>query len=573
MMTDIKDQKAASTNQIKYQKSNVEKSESLMSGFCSGSFNAGHDRPIAYSYYMAGEKIRNMTWESKIKLLTPKTPSYQRLFLTAKTFFVPYTRVFKNYEEFAAQKGGGNETKIQHLPTLTGKLIPNMTDDSVGAETQIFNTLWWRDSFTSFYIPRTQTLMEDSWQSSMPFYDACPLRAVVAIRNDFLRNKEYDYEWTEYDDDEVSEEEWQSYFPTTTGNFYKLKMRAMLPDSYYTNYRTEVAAYSPLIAEVIPDNNYLLSYWTNYENFSDYVRMQAETAMKNDWDIVAELRGAPPALEGKVQLIGKKTIPLNYSAVTQNAYSNASGIEPQFKALGTQGAYSYTEIKVPLVEYFEGKEDGIIITIATVWAETAYTSAFNRQSLNISAKDRYRPDLADAKIDIMYRIEGGTNYKTQAEEIIANKSASVIGFKRKFSELFKLPDCICSGDLLQNGYYRIDYSGDALTEPNYIGEELIPNNTFTFFENSRYDFIDEANSEFENTFVITKKFWLDYSDLMLDKNQAVKSEKCMINVEGSDVDYIMNGHNQIYHIGKITKISNLPIDEAIKNDFTKWGEH
>lgn len=418
------------------------------------------------------------------------------------------------------------------------------------------------------YSIATQTYYQEQCRSTTYFR----LETCTAIYNDFLRYKELVPEKTEYvNDDTVSQAEWDSYFPTDTEKLNYLKWRALLPDSYYTNFRVELQGMSTPEPSMSNTSQNLL-YWIQYENLTDYVRQQSLDSMKNDWEIVAELRGTRPALQKQVQIIGRKTVPLNYSAVTQNTYNSTPNIDPNYKALGQQGAYSYTEVKIPTIEYFESIEDGVIITIANVFADTCFTSAFDRQSLNVNAMDRYRPDLASQKTDILYAIENGTNFRTTSEENLRlpGGGASSIGFKRKFSELFCLPNVVF-GDMVQNPYYKIEKEIIVDLDTDYwVSEELttISNNTFTFFENSRFNYYEDKTG-----FAFNKKPYLDYSDLMLDKNMAVKEEKIAITIGDTEVDFLINGDDQIYYVGKMISITDIPVDESIKNDFTKWGEH
>ena len=87
-------------------------------------------------------------------------------------------------------------------------------------------------------------------------------------------------------------------------------------------------------------------------------RSQAENAQKNDWDIIAEIRGSKKLSEGKVQLIGKTSLNLNYAAITQNAYSSDTNVREDFRVLGQQGAYSFTEVNLPLYAGMEFNEEG-----------------------------------------------------------------------------------------------------------------------------------------------------------------------------------------------------------------------
>lgn len=570
MTLDKQQTKPFTTNQIENQKENVPRTVNVLSGWIANSMNGGHNRTIHWKKVMAGERHREYRLKMNIKMLTPKTPTYQQLKATVRTYFVPNSRVWDNAEKYTAQKGGSTTEKIAEIPNLGGKFLyypaANVTTGE-SITTLLSNTTTWRDSFISSYVPRigkTQELnvMNDGLPYGyLPKISVLPLRGRIAIYNDYERNKEYEEERTEYKTDTVSEQEWESYLPYNVGNdtnqisnkIENLTMRAKKDNSYYSDYRTELQGFETMLPDAGDegfDDNALLN-WASWESKIAEARSQALNAQKNDWTIISELRGSKVLTEGKVQLIGKKTFNINYATITQSAYNTNQDIDANFQVMGQQGAYSYTEVNIPLYAGMEFVEEGYIHVIMTVTADTVYENGIDRNELNVTPLDEYRPDLLDDKKDVLYKIEMGTEHVTSQEDY-----KEAIGFKRKYSEYFKLPNII-AGDMTTNDYYGY------VNGTNYEQEKVITQKTFQFFENNPENFILDDGT------IIQKKIWKDYTDFHINKNQAIKNA---VTVYAAD-NYFINGQNQIFLVGIATCVAELPIDPSIAKNYTKWGEH
>lgn len=221
--TDIRNQSVPTVNQVENTKPNVPTSSTILSGFLGNSMNAGHNKTIAFKQVMAGERHRELRLQGKFQLLTPLTPTYQQLKMNIKTYYVPNVRVWKNAEAFTSQAGGENMDKPQIIPNFAGKILPiikntNQTGD-VKYSMPIQHTTAWRDTMISSYVPRIGQMpvgtSQVDFEIPMPAYSALGVRGRIAIYNDYERNKDYDEERVEYNTDEVSEAEWQSYLPTT----------------------------------------------------------------------------------------------------------------------------------------------------------------------------------------------------------------------------------------------------------------------------------------------------------------------------------------------------------------------
>lgn len=562
------EQMPATVNQIKEEKPNAPRVITGLIGNLAVSFNGGHHRTIAYKKVMAGEKHIAYRLQGNIQLLTPLTPAWQKLKMEIQTFFVPDVRVWTNAEKFYAQKGGTSEEKIAEIPNFKDQTIAGIID-STNSSINLQDSTVWRDRWVSSYIPRFSSFNrkdnadEETEWIQLPKVSALPLRGMVAIYNDFLRNKEYDREEPEYKGDTVSYAESESYFRPEIRNLNFEEMRCKKNNSYYSDYRTDVQGFEtmePSLAD--PFSN--LNSWIQFENLMDAARTQANDAQKNDWDIIAELGGTKPATQGKVQLIGRKVIPLNYSAITQSTYNTNSEIEEEFTVMGKQGAYSYTEIDLPIYTGFEAIEHGHIHVIVNVTADTVYESAFERTMLNCNALDQYRPDLSAEKFDVMYEIEQGAVNKNM-------NNYAVYGFKRKWSELFKLPNVI-QGDMTTNPHY--DYRANQSGGVTFNGSDtVLSQKTYQFFELGADKTAWRAP---DGRFMLqNKNVWQDYTDLQINNNLAIREEIEYIPAANGTTNHQFHvmGQNQIIMVGKTELVANLPVDEAIKNNFTKWGEH
>lgn len=558
MLKPINEQSPATKNQITNSKPDIIKNSNILQGYFANSINGGHIKPITYKYVMAGEKHIEYRLQASIKMLTPLTPCYQRLKAVFKAYFVPNSRVWTNAEKFLSQKGGSTETKIKTIPNINSKIIPqyHVGDQNSHENITIFDTDIWRDSWANCYMPKYLTGLKDANNETLPEYSILPFRGFKAIYNDYERNKEYDEELTEYKGDTVSDEEIKSiFYPNYTdknNNVESYIIRGKRQNSYYTDYRTELLGEET--TEPNGNTNTAMVDITEWEKKVAEYRSQAENAQENDWDIIAKIRGSKKLTEGKVQLLGTKTVGLNYQTITQNAYNTNTGIKEEFQTMGTQGAYSYTEVDIPLYQMQEFNEEGYIHILMQVTADTVFETGFERTGLNVNYNDIYRPDLKDLKHDVLYQIEknGGQTIK-----VAGNKA--VDGFKRKFSEYFKLPQPI-GGDMVSTGAYEttIAKSTQLATIPNKTIIE--PNKTFQFFE------IDDRFGE--NTG--KKAIWKDYTDLLINKNMAIQQE---VEMTGDlTTTFRIKGQNQIFFIGMATCLCDLPIDENIRKNYSTWGE-
>lgn len=574
---DIQGNKPYTVNQISNDKPNVPRSINVLSGYAAGSMNGGHNKTAAWQFVMAGQRIKEMRFKVNLKTLTPLTPTYQNLRCTARVYYVPHARVFTNFEKFLAQRGGASETKISEFPNIGGKVVPFMRYTSARG-TNLMNTDLWRDSFISSYIPRfgQYVIRAPLTQNEivMPKINVLPIRARVAIYNDMERNREYEEEVLEYKDDTVSDEEWKSYLPTQTSKLDFYNMRARKGNSYYTDYRTEMQGEETTLPIDNETSSTSLLSWISYEAKAAQIRAEAENAQMRDEDIIAKIRGSQKLREKRVLLVGQQTFNLNYAAITQNTYNTNENVQEQFQVMGTQGAYSYTEVNLPLLNDLVFLEEGTLHVILNVSADTVFESGVDRLLLNVSADDIYTPDLADDKLDVLYDIEMGTI--KDPSELNAEGYSKIVGYKRRWSEYFKLPNVI-AGDMTTKNYFQTNVNGAEFTPTE---TQIITNKTFQFFEEDNEFYYERTRTT--TTDVYPKKIWKDYTDLMINKNLAVQMPIEFYTVTQAETEdepvqtYVggrVKGQNQIFFVGVITELTDMPVDEKIKGNYTTWGEH
>ncbi len=568
----LNEQTPAGKNSISSNKPAVFQSANYMDGYFAGSCNGGMLRPITYKKVMAGEKIYDYSVKIRISMLTPKTPAYQKLKMTLKCFFVPDSRVWANSEKFYSQKGGSTVAKVSEIPNLGGKQMPIIPVSTATDNYRFYtDTELFRDSWVSTYIPKYQTgaapVSATSNYRTLPKVNVLPLRGFTAIYNDFLRNKEYDAALQEFNSDNVTNVEFSHYFLNASEqvanlqytNLSRVLLRGRRQNSYYTDYRTELLGDEVNAPSDALTNAVSLSEW---QKQVAELRSEAENAQLNDWDIISKIRGSKPLEENKVILLGEREIGLNYHSVPQDTYNLNTDVQPEFQVLGQLGAYSYTEASVNLFQFQEFKQEGFLHVVAQVSADTVFETGFERTLLNVTPFDNYRPDLVDLKNDVLYEIEKSGTRIMNDEDL-----TKVSGFKRKYSEYFKLPN-ICQGDLTNGGFYKLfpeTLDGTFELSVDSSGNPIRYNSkrSYQFFE---IDDKEQANFK-------KKNLWQDYTDFLINKNQAImQDEITYVAPDGGSSLALVQGQNQIFFLGIHSCLSDLPMDDKIKNNYTKWGE-
>lgn len=593
-------------------------------GYIANSMNAGHNRPIAWQYVMKDTRVKQDKITLNIKMLTPKNPAYQRLHATLRTYKVPMKRVFKNFDRFLAQSPADEDRplsypNIKYSPKGNKRRIPmtgNLNNNEKDGYQSAFNSLWYRDTFASCYLPVVGSKEKMGVATGgangtgyLPDFNACILRGSVAIYNDFERNKEYQDARPEYDGDNVTDEEMKNYFPVSlwhtnqsrnteateldrslweeNGALDYYQRRACKPRNYYSNYRINAQGFAELAPTTEELNkNYegtnipnqvngegAFSYvkWDIWERKAQEALAQAENANKNVWDIIAQLRGGSPAQQNEVQLIGENTFDLNYKSVTQSTYNANSAVQERYQALGEQGAYSYTEIEVPTFAGYVFDTECILHYTLTVWADPVYERAIDRTAMNVKWDQIYRPDLAKDEYDTLLSAELSVNYPVT--DTTNDHSDQAIGYKRKYTEYYKLPNCI-AGDMVKENWLMEDM--EPMNLPimgNYAPTtELIGQGTFTFFETSVNTTrnVQPLNDGNDISNWNGKQIYFDYTDLQINDNQAYKND---LYCPGSDYNnsICVDGNNQIFFVGTHEQECILPMDNIIETNFQEWG--
>lgn len=108
-----------------------------------------------------------------------------------------------------------------------------------------------------------------------------------------------------------------------------------------------------------------------------------------------------------------------------------------------------------------------------------------------------------------------------------------------------------AGEYIVNEYETTDNNGTETQK------------TFQYFEKD--DRFTTANHK--------KNIWQDYTDLLINKNQAIQNEIQTYHSAEYNQDILrIKGQNQIFFVGTHSALTSQPIDEKIKENFTEWGE-
>lgn len=192
--------------------------------------------------------------------------------------------------------------------------------------------------------------------------------------------------------------------------------------------------------------------------------------------------------------------------------------------------------------------------------------------LNVSALDIYRPDNAQ-KNDVMYELETSTENLDNG----AAQEMRIKGFKRKFNELFK-GNIVIQGDMtsMPHEAMRNIPGGGIEIKEIMNAEQIATNGTYQFHETDEYFFNTYGENIPGGTLsnYYTKNHWLDYTDLLINKNLAYKRPVLSDDhgQEGQEVVKV-SGQNQLTFSGQLLFLMDLPVPESVMNDYTTWGEH
>lgn len=376
--------------------------------------NGGILYPIGYKEVLAGETIEDYSIDNLTRIITPRVPTLDRIYMNIRAYFVPHTRVWENAEKILAGKADIDFRNLSADDTdIPNVSIPNH-----------LTTIWgFRDTLLARYgVPNN---------SSTTTYNVLLPRGYRAIYNDFIRNKDYQLPKPEFKGNTVGSTEEQylvpyeefSPIPGSIDQGYLVE-RAPTRKNYLTNVKSQIGL----------DTTQTQSGTLNLQNHLDWqtafmdAKQRADNANKNDWDIIAELGGTQPVLADRVEFLGEVDYELNYQQITQSAPTiDNSG------PLGTTGSFSYTKANGTIFNYKHFKQHGYIHILASITIDKQYEESTPKELMKISGDDIYRPGLAKKEIQLLHRKEIGN---------IESSTDLTAGYQPAWSEYKRLPSIV-----------------------------------------------------------------------------------------------------------------------------------
>lgn len=545
----------------------IHKLRRTLKGSVDHSFNAGIIKPISYKKVFAGEHIYNYTLKGVLRMQTPRVPSLTKLVANFKAFFVPHKLVYADYEKWAAARRSLDppvnfpsvRPDIRYFPqnNTPGQYVYRVITDSLN----------WRNSPMSTYLPRFFSGMTSSSEGFQPYLqniNPLALRGYRYIYNDFYRPKGYVAPVTTYNDSIVGLPEQQSYFGGVLAADGQPMLhplfRGMPRNSYYTDFRATQIADSQLMLSSVDRVTHV--QWQ--QQIAEY-RERSQNANMTDHQVVAELRGSKPAQEGKVRYLGEANIPVNFQQIAATAQSDINGLSDQFQGLGVVGAFSYTEFSTDIFSYESFNEDGYVHVLCQISADHVYQNGLAREhAIGVSVQD-YRPELSTLVDDQLYSYELGT---AQAGQGSAITPTDLIGYKRRYSELLRLPDSH-SGDLTSGGYLDVGRR-DAQGNSTPIASQ----DYWTYTRPILYENIYVTTPASKGAFITTMKPWLDYSDLLLNRNQTVPNYISSISqsFDPLDIDARLSGEAQFQFFADCECDTQMPVNPDISGNYLEAGQ-
>lgn len=429
----------------------------LEGGKSIATYDGGDLQPIMFKVVNAGEKIKKWDIESLTRILAPKVPTTDALKVTFKAGFVPMTRMVHDYDKLKANKAEIGESLETSLPTFT------VDTNAVGTNIPIQQHETWKTRVASFFLPNYVA-------RNIPA-SVIPIRAYEEFYNAFCRNKMYQPAMPRFIEQHVTQEE-KNWILGNIGDItygYGAIKKDQARNNYYTNIKNKLQDSNnegkeikdrtdlmkiyqgdgaPISQAFVTHNNEFLKGGTNsgpdfnqtahidWQNQIAEFRRRTNDAIKNDWEIIAELGGTTAVKTDRPEFLGEITRKLNYHQITQSAPSGDPETQSQ---LGSTGAFSVTMDDSTLFGYKEFKQDGIIIVTATVWSDNTYEEGIHRTAMISKTTDMFNPELAKQQIDVLLKqeVDGTTWFNT------GNPAANVVGFKPKYTEFDTMPNlCI-----------------------------------------------------------------------------------------------------------------------------------
>lgn len=387
----------------------------LENGKSAITMNGGLLYPLLYKEILAGEYIREWKIDNLTRLITPFVPTMDKVKLSIDAYFVPNTRVMKNWNELITDKDDASSQELnRELPTFT--TAPELTQNF-----NFKNTLMAR-----YGVPNNGGVSK---------INMLLLRGYRAIENDFIRNKQYEPKKVEWNGRTLStsEEEAVAAFGGTTDpepktpNAYIIAP-AQTTKNYYTNIMKNLAKDQEKMQAQLEQAEHL-DWQTRYQN----EKQKAENANKNDWDIIAEMGGTAPIRTDQVEHLGNITYDLNYQQITQSS-NEANAPTP----LGTTGSFSYTRANGTIFHHKHFKQHGYIHILASVVLEKAPENGIPKELLKTSIDDIYRPALAKKEIQLLLEQE--------IDATLGSTSGKGAAYQPAWAEYKRLPNLV-SGEM------------------------------------------------------------------------------------------------------------------------------
>lgn len=421
--------------------SNQKTSRELEPGISVLTMDGGKLYPIMFKEILAGETIESYDLNMITRILTPLVPSFDRMYITAKAFFVPHTRVMENFEKIMADKLAANWSGTRELPIMT------MTP-------QYKEKITFRDTLAARY--------GDQNKSSSTTINMLLLRGYRAIVNDYIINKEYEtpkVEWKNQIPVLAEREAMYSYNSTTNApypNNYIIEA-AQTRKGYLTNIKKNIENLTePDLDTTTEDgSNGTTLAWNRKTPHLDWqTRFMQEkqniaNANKTDWEIIADMGGTEPVKADRVEFLGEIDYEMNYQQITQSApqIDNSS-------PLGTTGAFSFTKATGNLFKYKKFKQHGFVHVLVSVTIDKNYIAGTPKELIKQTIDDIYRPAAAKKEAQLLLQKEVVNN--------ISSVDFRTVAFQPAWAEYKRMPKLV-SGDMRET---LLDPYGSGVQVPS-----------------------------------------------------------------------------------------------------------
>lgn len=535
------------------QRPSVDKDVFTVEGLIASSTHGSRHVPVATIEVPAGTTLHNLKFEELLRSEDIIHISADVIKATYSAYYIPNVRVWDEAEAFTAQ--AQRENPIEQAPiTVPSYVNPGITSDSIGSSIEFgdgsrrhwFITTYRRENIAANIMPTFPFL--DKW-------NVLPVRAAIAVYNDYLRVKGLQSKFVEYNSSVVSDEEAQNYFnlglpwngsALSFGirNVYDIP-RAAAPQHYLNSWRYNVLADNDPV-----DLTSLFSHVTTQQMVAEY-REQSGNADKTDWEIVSKMRGVKQALENKVTFLNQDTIDIDIDLQLNTSQSELP--------LGSDGATSYTKVNSNISCFgFNAKYDGYVIIFRNVFAPNAVKTTHSTpiEFLKFGWQDFIRENMQLIKDRSMTRAE---------LDSLTENTDTVVGWLRKYNEYTsRLPDYI-NNDFLD---YGIIQTGQPITGRGNLSGLLTQDSTGSVIDlNSHIDWTFIRSSTEDLTFnqypVEYNK--LDFTDLVLPRLLVYYPS------EGTPFEKRLKSQQTFWFYGKYELKQTLPLTRSVENNYQGKG--